>query len=108
MAGWSVTAFIVGLGAILAVYYYHHVQDAYLRKVLKGMLSLEANTLLEKPPKIATSFEATIDIVVNSLELFESIGLSPPEKAVAHDVVASEQEMAETFAYFFLRGAGSS
>ena len=108
MASWSVTAFVVCLAAIAAVYYYRQVQDAYLRTVLKGMLSLEANTSLENPPRIAASFEATVDLVADTLGVFEYMGLSAPEKAVAHDVITNEQEMAETFAYFFVRGAGSS
>ena len=103
----STIAILVVFGAYL---YYKRVthQDKRVLAVLDGLMSIEQENPLLGTPKVASSFEATIDYVVDSVQLLRSMRLDPPEEAKPHDVVKSERELLETFAFFFNHSAASS
>ena len=63
---------------------------------------------MEGTPKVAVGFEATIDYIVDSLELLEALNLEPPEEAKPRDILKTEKEFLETFAFFFNHSAASS
>ena len=90
--------------------YYRHVtsQDQRIRAVLDGLKSLEQENPVVGSPKVATSFAATVDYFVDSLELLEALKLEPPHEAIPHDVVKTKKELLETFAFFFNHSAASS
>ena len=69
---------------------------------------LERENPVHGKPKVATSFEANVDYFVDSLELFEALNLEPPEQAKPHDILRTEKEFLETFAFFFNHSAASS
>lgn len=100
-------AILVGLAAYL---YYNHVtsQDKRILSVLDGLMNIERQNPLQGTPKVASGFEATMDYFVDSLELLEAMQLDPPEEAKPHDVVKTEKELLETFAFFFNHSAASS
>ena len=100
-------AILVTLGSYL---YYKHVtnQDERIAQVLNGLKTLESGTPLEGSPKVACGFESTIDYFVDFLKLFEAMNFEPPDEARPHDFLKSEQELLETFAFFFNHSAASS
>lgn len=96
--------------AVVAYLYYRHVtsQDRRILQVLDGLKSLEHENPVDGSPKVATCFEATVDYFVDSLELIEALELEPPDEAKPHDVIKTEKEFLETFAFFFNHSAASS
>ena len=100
-------AILVVVGAYL---YYERVthQDKHVLAVLDGLMSVERENPLQGTPRVASSFEVTIDYIVDSVQLLRSMRLDPPEEAKPHDVVKSEKELLETFAFFFNHSAASS
>ena len=90
--------------------YYRHVtsQDQRIRAVLDGLKSLEQENPVVGSPKVATCFAATVDYFVDSLALLEALELEPPCEAIPHDVVKTEKELLETFAFFFNHSAASA
>ena len=93
-----------------AYFYYKHVtsQDQRILAVLDGLKAIERENPLEGSRKVAAGFEATIDYIVDSLELLEAMELEAPEEAKPHDIVKTEKEFLETFAFFFNHSAASS
>jgi len=83
-------------------------QDERIVAVLDGLKSIERQTTLEGTPKIAAGFEANVDYFVDSLDLLGAMQLEPPEEAKPHDIVNTEKELLETFAFFFNHSAASS
>ena len=107
----NIVATTVAIVVVVTAYlYYRHVtsQDSRILAVLDGLKSLERENRVQGSPKVATSFEATVDYVVDSLELLEALKLEPPEEAKPHDIVKTEKELLETFAFFFNHSAASS
>lgn len=109
MALSAVTGVVVAILAFLAAhYYYRYSNEKYVDDVLQGLLSLERREPLKGTPKVATCFEATLDVFVDALDLLHAVGIEPPKKAEAVNMISSEKELAETFAYFFKHSAASS
>ena len=107
----NLVTIILTLLAVVAAYLcFKNVtrQDQRILAVLDGLKSVELQTPLEGTPKIATGFEANVDYFVDSLELLEAMELEPPEEAKPHDIVKTEKEFLETFAFFFKHSAASS
>lgn len=107
----NIVATTVAIIVVVAAYlYYRHVtsQDQRILAVLKGLQSSEQENPVHGSPKVATCFEATVDYFVDSLELLEVMKLEPPDEAKPHDVVKTEKEFLETFAFFFNHSAASS
>ena len=98
------------LVVVAAYLYYKHVtsQDKRIAAVLDGLKTIERQTPLQGTPKVASGFEANVDYFVDSLELLEAMELEPPEEAKPHDIVNTEKEFLETFAFFFNHSAASS
>lgn len=107
----NILATIIAIAAVVAAYfYYRHVtsHDVRIVAVLEGLKTLERENPVHGKPKVATSFEANVDYFVDSLELFEALNLEPPEQAKPHDILRTEKEFLETFAFFFNHSAASS
>lgn len=97
---------VVSVAAYL--YYKHTSEQKRIEAVLDGLKLTEKEAPLEGTPRVAVGFEATIDYIVDALELFEVMNLEPPEKAKPHDILRNEGEFMETFAFFFNHSAASS
>ena len=98
------------LVVVAAYLYYKHLtsQDKRIRAVLDGLKTIERENPLKGTPKVASGFEANVDYFVDSLDLLEEMELQPPDEAKPHDIVKSEKEFLETFAFFFNHSAASS
>ena len=110
MASGIVASTLTILVVVAAYLYYRHVtsQDQRILAVLDGLKAVELQTPLEGTPKVASGFEANVDYFVDSLELLEAMELEPPEEAKPHDIVKTQKEFLETFAFFFNHSAASS
>lgn len=107
----NIVATTVAIIVVVAAYlYYRHVTslDRRILAVLDGLEYLEQENPVQGSPKVASCFEATVDYFVDSLELLEAMKLEPPDEAKPHDVVKTEKEFLETFAFFFNHSAASS
>ena len=107
----NIVATTVAIMVVMAAYLcFRQVtsQDSRILAVLDGLKSLERENRVEGSPKVATCFGATMDYFVDSLELLEALKLEPPEEAKPHDIVKTEKDLLETFAFFFNHSAASS
>ena len=92
-----------------------HVFHANVENVLGGLLSEERSHLTcggsgagsRGGGRVAVGLGSCLDGIVDGLELLGELGVSPPSEPVHHNVVSSNVEMAEVFAYFFEYGAAS-
>ena len=107
----NTVATVVAIVVVVAGYLYYRSmvsQDQRIQAVLDGLKSLEQENPIVGSPKVATCFEATMDYFVDSVGLLEALKLEPPQEAIPHDVVKTEKELLETFAFFFNHSAASS
>ena len=95
---------------VAAYLYYKHAtsQDNRILAVLDGLKTIERENPIQGEPKVAAGFEATLDYIEDSLELLEALQLEPPKEMKPHNIVTSEKEFLETFAFFFNHSAASS
>ena len=110
MANNTVATALAIVVVVAGYLYYRNMasQDQRIQAVLDGLKSLEQENPVAGSPKVATCFEATMDYFVDSVGLLESLKLEPPREAIPHDVVKTEKELLETFAFFFNHSAASS
>ena len=95
------------LFVLLATYIPTQKHEADLKRILQGLLKEEEFPLREQPRRVAIGFGSCVDIVTEGLKLFEQLGIAPPESPCHNNVIASEEQLAETFAFFFERGSAS-
>ncbi|CAL1528501.1 unnamed protein product [Lymnaea stagnalis] len=97
---------------VLAAFFYRRHFDEILQKrlneVLSGLLRAEDKGQQSfKPQKVAVGFGGCEDIITDGLELIKILNLTSPKKAIHHDAVYKEEELAQLFAYFFQHGAAA-
>ena len=105
---YTLSAVVLVLTVIVAVYY-NRQQERELDTILKALLRAEAKAVLAGPrrPRVAVGLGACLDVRVDALRLFRAIGYDSPSRARHHDVMTSEKDVRETFAYFFQASAAS-
>ena len=92
---------------VLALYFPSQKYHADLDRILDGLLKEEEFPSRNHKNRVAIGFGSCLDIFTDGLELLERVGIEPPETQVHHDTISSEQQLAETFAFFFGRGSAS-
>ena len=109
MANWvQISSFLPLLIIIIAyIYVKNKNEDDYLERVLKGLIKEERSVNISKDLRVAVGFGSCMDIIVDGLDLLEKLGFQPPDEAAHHDLIGSEQELRETFAYFMREGAAA-
>ena len=110
MADVSIVATTLTVAFVTAFLYSNNATSQYKRvlAVLDGLKLVEQENPLKGTPKVACGFEANVDYFVDSLDLFKAMNLKPPKEAKAHNILTSEKEFLETFAFFFQHSAASS
>ncbi|XP_067844816.1 ADP-dependent glucokinase [Heptranchias perlo] len=97
--------------AVFAAYWYgQHVGnelDTRLETVLSSLLKAERKVDLDRRPRVAVGFGGCLDIVVDGVALLKKAGIKPSKNPVHHNYITSEEQLAESFAYFFPPGAAS-
>lgn len=85
---------------------YHFQAD--LDRILSSLLREEKfRKVHHQNHRVAIGFGSCVDVFVDGVELMKSLDISPPSPPVHHDVVTSENDLAESFAYFFQYGAAA-
>ncbi|XP_032819822.1 ADP-dependent glucokinase-like [Petromyzon marinus] len=105
----------VAVVAVLGALWMPETWDAALRgpaavrldHVLSALLRAEARTSRPARPRVAIGFGGCLDWVVDGVALLERLGVEPSGKAEHHGFIADEQQLAQTFAYFFPHGAAA-
>ena len=109
MANWvQISSFLPLLIIIIAyIYVKNKNEDDYLERVLKGLIKEERSVNISEDLRVAVGFGSCMDIIVDGLDLLEKLGFQPPDEAAHHDLIGSEQELREAFAYFMREGAAA-
>lgn len=91
----------------LAIYIPTQKYQADLARILHGLLKEEDFPSRNYQNKVAIGFGSCIDVVTDGVQLLERVGIAPPETPLHNSVISSQEELAETFAFFFERGSAS-
>lgn len=92
---------------VLAIYCPTQKYKADLPRILHGLLKEEEFPLRNQENRVAIGFGSCIDIFADGLETLERAGIAPPETPLHHNILSSQEQLAETFAFFFERGSAS-
>ena len=92
---------------VLASYIPTQRQGADLDRILHGLLKEEEFPAKHHPRKVAIGFGSCVDVLTGGVELLERLGIAAPNEPSHNQVISSDQEFAETFAFFFERGSAS-
>lgn len=91
----------------LASYIPTQKQQVDLNRILHGLLKEEEFPARKQSRKVAIGFGSCVDVVTGGVELFERLRIAAPDKPLHNSIISSEEELAETFAFFFERGSAS-
>ena len=78
-----------------------------LMLVLKGLLREEDFREVNYNNKVAIGLGSCIDVAVDTFPFFEQLGITPPSQPSHHNVISSQEQLAESFAYSFEFGAAA-
>lgn len=104
------TKCVLSLLLLALAYRVHHrgQTNADLSRVLDGLLREETfRRVSHEKHRVAIGFGSCVDVISDGLEVLRALNIDPPESPAHHDVVSSERELAEGFAYFFQYGAAA-
>lgn len=81
----------------------------HLTKVLSSLNDLEYTnkTLRTSAPHVAVGYGACTDVYVNAVDFLNASELHEGEEWVASDRITTKQELLQSFAYFFSKGAAA-
>ncbi|XP_066536560.1 ADP-dependent glucokinase [Hoplias malabaricus] len=85
------------------------VLDERLDTVLSSLLRAEQKVGMNNiaRPRVAIGFGGCVDIIVDAVTLLKKIGLQPADQPLHHDYIENEEQLAQSFSYFFAPGAAS-
>lgn len=92
---------------VLATYIPTQKYEVDLARILHGLLKEEEFPLRNQRNKVAIGFGSCIDIVTNGVQLLKRMEIEPPETPLHNNIISSNEELAQTFAFFFERGSAS-
>ncbi len=91
----------------LAMYIPSQKYVADLKQIRDGLLSEEGFPSTKRENKVAIGFGSCVDVTAVGVKVMEKIGISPPNGTIHNSVIATEEQLAETFGFFFERGSAS-
>ncbi len=92
---------------VLAVYFPSQRYQADLERILHGLLKEEEFPSRNQQNRVAIGFGSCLDIVTDGLELLKRMEVEPPESPAHHEIISSQDKLAEAFAFFFQRGSAA-
>ncbi|XP_028652768.1 ADP-dependent glucokinase [Erpetoichthys calabaricus] len=104
---------LVSLAVVLLALWYRSpvedVLDERLHKVLTSLLRAEGKVGIDNfdKPRVAIGFGGCVDIVVDSIKLLNKLGIRPSLSPIHHDYIQTEEQLSQSFSYFFPPGAAS-
>lgn len=102
----------VSLFVVLLAYWYRQPQneglDDRLDAVLSSLLRAERKAAINNArPRVAIGFGGCVDLIVDGVALLNKMGLPPTDQPLHHDYIENQEQLAQSFAYFFAPGAAS-
>lgn len=92
---------------ILACYIPSRKYEADLSRILHGLLTEESFPQTSNKRNVAIGFGSCVDIFMNGVEFLNLVGAIPPAVPVHNEVIKSEEELSESFAFFFNQGSAA-
>lgn len=99
-------SFLVLLCAFLYKKHHDDASRSKLDETLSSLLRVEQSLGVNANAKIAIGYGSCIDVVSSARDLLTQ-RFGPPAHIHHYDVISSEEELLQTFAYFFMRGAAA-
>ena len=101
---------IVSVVVLVLLYlpYQQDVFEADLERVLHGLLVEESFRKIDHTRhRVAIGFGSCLDVFSDGVDLLDELLVPHPEVAAHHDVIYSDDSLAESFAYYFQYGAAA-
>ncbi|XP_076011799.1 ADP-dependent glucokinase [Genypterus blacodes] len=104
---------VVSLFVVLLAYWFrppqHGVLDDRLDAVLTSLLRAERKVGMNNvaKPRVAVGFGGCVDLIVDGVSLLNKIGLPTTDQPLHHNYLENEEQLAQSFAYFFAPGAAA-
>ena len=97
---------------LVAIYYKEDAYKADLDIILDGLLQQELRHGVQQQqtrgPRVAVGFGSCKDVIaLDGMLVLDRAGLSPPSSPRHHNKLATDDHVAETFAYFLQHGAAA-
>ena len=105
----SLLALFSVLVLLSALWYKKQQDDAVqerLQHTLSSLLQVEKSFSVNAAARVAVGYGSCVDVVSSASVLLTS-RWQPPQHLSHHDVIADEQQLLQSFAYFFARGAAA-
>lgn len=100
-----VSSVLIVLLAALPLYRVRFQGD--LEKVLNGLLYQEGRYKVNHEKRVAVGFGSCWDLTTDAVTLMNRTNTQPPLSPKHFDVVSSQTDLAQVFAYFFNNGAAA-
>ncbi|KAL0969330.1 hypothetical protein UPYG_G00225660 [Umbra pygmaea] len=102
----------VSLSVVLLAYWFRppaeSMLDDRLDTVLSSLLRAESKVGINNArPRVAIGLGGCVDILVDGVSLLSKIGLVPTDQPLHHDYIENADQLAQSFAYFFVPGAAA-
>ena len=91
----------------LAVYIPTQKYKADLELVRNGLLSEEGFPSTKRENRVAIGFGSCVDVTANGVRVMEKLRVLPPNETSHNSVIETQEQLAETFGFFFERGSAS-
>ncbi|XP_041791405.1 ADP-dependent glucokinase [Chelmon rostratus] len=104
---------VVSLLVVLLALWFRSPQNAVLDDrldtVLSSLLRAERKVGMSNVarPKVAVGFGGCVDLIVDGISLLNKIGLLHTDQPLHHNYIENEEQLAQSFAYFFAPGAAA-
>jgi len=91
----------------LAVYIPSQKYEADLELIRNGLLSEEGFPSREGENRVAIGFGSCVDVTTNGVQVMEKLRVAPPNTTSHNSVIETQEQLAQTFGFFFERGSAS-
>ena len=91
----------------LAIYIPTQKYEADLQQIRDGLLSEEGFPSRRRENRVAIGFGSCVDATTEGVKLMEKLNVRPPNVTAHNSIIATQNQLAETFGFFFERGSAS-
>lgn len=84
-----------------------NAQTSDLHSILRSLLREESFQAVNKENRVAIGFGSCMDYFVNGIQAVEALNLQPPSSPHHHDVITSNKDLSEAFAFHFNHGGAA-
>lgn len=99
-------SFLVLLCALLYKKHHDDVIRGRLDDTLTSLLHVEKSFTINTDARVAVGYGSCVDVVSSAKNLITN-HYEPPSQVRHFDVISNEEELLQSFAYFYVRGAAA-